>query len=199
MKGVTISGTQNGNGTGVVINGGSAWVEACQIVNNVGGGIFLDNGGGLSVTNSTVGGDLNSIDAIEVADGSATILYSTLFGGGDFGGGATALRCMDGTDVTVRNSLLVATAAGDEIICEGAQIEDNALEMSIPNNVQIGPIEDYSWFIDAPNGDFHLSGTHPDAINTAATWQPGDPSTDIDGDPRPSEAGAADVAGADIP
>jgi hypothetical protein len=36
-------------------------------------------------------------------------------------------------------------------------------------------------------------------IDTAAIWQTGDPTTDIDGDPRPSTDGSPDIAGADIP
>ena len=56
-----------------------------------------------------------------------------------------------------------------------------------------------TWFADYNAGDFHLSGTHPAPIDTAATWQAGDPAADIDGDPRPMTDGAMDHAGADVP
>jgi hypothetical protein len=47
--------------------------------------------------------------------------------------------------------------------------------------------------------DFLLATQHAAAINTGATWMTGDPTADIDGDPRPSTDGSPDVAGADIP
>jgi hypothetical protein len=56
-----------------------------------------------------------------------------------------------------------------------------------------------SWFTGFAGGDFHLSGTHPAALELAATWMTGDPTTDIDGDARPTMDGATDVAGADVP
>jgi hypothetical protein len=56
-----------------------------------------------------------------------------------------------------------------------------------------------AWFVSYAAGDFHLSGTHPAVINTAAIWITGDPPTDIDGDPRPTTDGTPDVAGADVP
>ena len=54
------------------------------------------------------------------------------------------------------------------------------------------------WFFDFEGGDFHLSGTHPAAIETAAIWQLGDPTTDIDGEPRPVTDQGPDFAGADL-
>lgn len=44
-----------------------------------------------------------------------------------------------------------------------------------------------------------LVGVSSDMIDTAATWITNDPTTDIDGDPRPMTDGSPDVAGADVP
>jgi len=51
--------------------------------------------------------------------------------------------------------------------------------------------------VDAPAGDFHLV---PDTLfETLGIREMGDPIVDLDGDPRPTEDGAVDVAGADVP
>jgi hypothetical protein len=71
--------------------------------------------------------------------------------------------------------------------------------MSIPNNTSLGPMPDTSWFISYPQADFHLNpGMYPVAIETAAAWATGDPSTDIDGHARPDVDATADFAGADL-
>jgi len=60
-----------------------------------------------------------------------------------------------------------------------------------------------NWFVSYVSGDFSLTtmGAAPgDAIfESVAQWQSGDPSTDIDGDPRPTVDATPDYAGADIP
>ena len=195
MRGVTIAGTQNG-GEGMVVLGG-AWVERSKIVNNAGGGIVVDGGGTLVLENSFVGGNIDDVHAVLVTDGTADIVYSTLAGGDDFGDVASALTCASGEGTNVRNSLLVAASSSAEVVCAGADINGNALESSVPGNVALGDVSP-AWLASYALGDFHLSGTHPPAIETAAIWQSGDPTTDIDGDARPSTEGSPDFAGADV-
>jgi hypothetical protein len=84
-------------------------------------------------------------------------------------------------------------------MCTGATITNSALEMDVAGNISLGEMANTSWFVNYAQGDFHLSGTHPAAVNTAASWQNSDPTIDIDGDARPSTNGAPDVAGADVP
>jgi len=55
------------------------------------------------------------------------------------------------------------------------------------------------WFVGYGAGNFHLQNDGLSLFADIAQWQPGDPLTDIDGDPRPTTAGAADYAGADVP
>jgi hypothetical protein len=186
---------QSGQSTGITIEGGSAWIESSRIVNNTGGGIVVNGGGTLVLTNSFVGGSADS-PALSVSDGTFELRYATLGLPAVLGG--AALDCADGSLSSVRNSLITSTHADPEVDCPNLTITGSALEMSQGDNVALGNLV-VGWFDGYLAGDFHLSGTHPAAINTAATWQTGDPTIDIDGDARPDSNGAADVAGADVP
>src|SRR5690606_38174566 len=134
---------------GLALNGGAAQVRASRIVNNAGGGIVVDGGGTLVLENSFVGGDQNDQRAIDVLDGSASVLYSTLAGGF---GTAAALVCADGTNVSVRNSLLVARTADDEVSCADATVTDNALEMDVEGNTSLGEMSGTDWFVNYAGG-----------------------------------------------
>ncbi|KIG14937.1 hypothetical protein DB30_06239 [Enhygromyxa salina] len=193
LRGVAMTGTQNG-GEGLAITGGQAWIEQAKITNNAGGGILVDGGGTLVLENSFVGGDVSNKAAIDIVDGALQMSFTTV--GSGFGTSA-ALRCTDGGATTVRNSLLVSASDADEVQCSGVSVTDSALEMSMGNNVALGALM-ADWFLDFDSGDFHLiPNMYPAAIDTAATWQTGDPPTDIDGDPRPTQDGTPDFAGAD--
>ncbi|WP_106092993.1 right-handed parallel beta-helix repeat-containing protein [Enhygromyxa salina] len=192
MRGVTISGTQNG-GEGIVIAGGGAWIEGSHVVNNSGGGIVVDGGGSLFLENSFVGGSADS-PAVRVPNGTFDLLYVTMGLPAVLGG--PALECSDGTMSTVRNSLITSTHSDPELDCPNVSISASALEALVGDNVALGDVE-VGWFDGYLSGDFHLSGSQPAATDTAAIWQSGDPSTDIDGDPRPTQDGP-DFAGADV-
>lgn len=177
---------------GIAMNGGSAWVERSEIVNNTGGGIVVDGGGMLMLENSFVGGDDTGLVALDVQDGSGTILYSTL--GAGFGASAASLRCVDGSTTTMRNSIAVSYSASPEINCPQLGQSGNFVEADTAMVFD----DQAGWFVDFAAGDFHLNpNMHPVEIETAAIWEAGDPSTDIDGDPRPVTDGTPDFAGAD--
>jgi len=182
---------------GLNIMGGTATVRRSRIVNNSGGGIIVDGGGSLFIQNSFVGGGtLNNLAAIDVIEGSASLLYSSV--GSGFGT-SSALRCEPGQSVTIRNSILVSAAPEDELQCPDATVEHSALEMELPDNISLGDFNTM-WFSDYDAGDFSLvEGMYPLTLDDAAVWQSGDPATDINGDPRPTTDGESDVAGADIP
>jgi hypothetical protein len=180
---------------GLRVSGGQVWADSCRIINNAGGGITVDGGGMLVLENSFVGGSADS-PALSVSDGTFELRYATLGLPAVLGG--AALDCTDGSLSTVRNSLITSTHADPEVDCPNLTITGSALEMSQGDNVALGNLV-VGWFDGYLAGDFHLSGTHPAAINTAATWQTGDPTIDIDGDARPDSDGAADAAGADVP
>src|SRR5690606_22488974 len=96
----------------------------------------------------------------------------------------------DGGQADVRNSILVSFDPGPEVECPGITIADSATE------AELGMLSG-TWFDNYSTGDFHLTMSAPIAAGTAARWQTGDPTTDIDGDPRPTVDGTADFAGAD--
>lgn len=96
---------------------------------------------------------------------------------------------------SVRNSVVVSYSDQPEVDCPNLE--------SINNFTEDGSgmtFDDLSnWFVDFEGGDFHLSGSYPQEIDTPAVWLSGDPAVDIDEDPRPMADGSPDVAGADIP
>jgi hypothetical protein len=58
------------------------------------------------------------------------------------------------------------------------------------------PVYSSTWFVSANNGDLHLSAAGKVAMPTIAVRGSGDPLLDIDGNPRPANAG---YPGADQP
>jgi hypothetical protein len=184
----------NTGDAGMLINGGSAWIERSEIVNNTGGGIVVDGSGMLMLENSFVGGDINDQSAINIVNGAAEIKYVTVAAGF---GAATSITCANGAGVTIRNSLMVARTDLDEVQCPGAEVLNCALEMMLASNTALGAMTT-AWFSGYMSGDFHLNpGVYPTEIETAALWETGDPTTDIDGDSRPVTDGTPDFAGAD--
>lgn len=178
---------------GISMNGGSAWVERSEIVNNTGGGIVVDGGGMLMLENSFVGGSSNN-PAINAMVGTVEVNFSTAALAPAIA--TPSLSCAGGADVVVRNSIITSTNPAAEVACPSAMILGSALEMAMGDNVALGDV-DINWFADYLAGDFHLAGVYPMDISTAATWESGDPSTDIDGDTRPVTDGTPDFAGAD--
>jgi len=184
----------DGDGVGVSVAGGQAWIEKSRIVNNSGGGIVVDGGGSLVLENSFVGGDVNDTRAIDVIDGTVDINYTTVIAGAFT---SVALACVTGEASTVRNSIIISRSDDDELVCPDISITTSALEMPLGGNTELGPM-DITWFsAEFAAGDFSLSGAHPLVIEAAATWLDGDPSTDINGDARPTTDGMSDFAGAD--
>lgn len=174
---------------------GRAWIDRSRIIDNNGGGIISQSGSELMLRSSFVGGDVNDLSALVVNGATASISYSTL--GGGFGA-ATALTCDIAATVTARNSLFVARTDEDEILCDAA-IETSAAELDLGDtNTPLGNMAT-AWFTNYASGDFGLTAMHPPAIDSAALWRTGDPTTDIDGDPRPTTDATPDFAGADVP
>jgi hypothetical protein len=195
LDGLQLSG--NANDVGLVVDGGRAWVDRSRIVDNNGGGIVAENGAELTLRNCFVGGSVNNVPALAINGATAAIVYVT--SGAGFGT-ATALSCDPAATVIARNSLFVAEdAAGEEVQCPNATIVHSAAELDLGGtNTALGPMNT-NWFAGYGTGDFSLSAMHPGGIATAAQWNDGDPTTDIDGDLRPTVDGTADYAGADVP
>jgi hypothetical protein len=153
--------------------------------------------GEVSIVNSMVAGDVNDQVALDILGGNVDVVYTTLLAGF---ANAKALNCAGGgAGVSIRNSLIVARTDNPEIVgCDQAEITNNALEAALAGNTSLGAMN-IAWFPQAAMADFHIGMNVPAPLTTAATWQTGDPATDIDGDARPTVDGSQDYAGADIP
>lgn len=196
LDGLQLSG--NSNAVGAHVSGGQLWLDRSRVVQNTGGGLLADNGAELVVRNCFVGG-ASSVDAAVIDMSTAEFIYTTLVGADGGLGEARALACNSGSAVEVRNSVLASVDDVPEMACASADVSTTASETKTPGdgNATLGGLQ-ADWFVDVNTGDFHLD-TPPAAVSNTATWQAGDPLTDIDGDPRPSTEGAPDYAGADVP
>jgi len=192
MDGVQVSGAGM---QGVVADAAFAWLDRSRIVGNAGGGIVAQNGAELTVRNCFVG-SLGDVVGVEITESSASVLYSTV--SASTFGMTPALSCTSPIAVEVRNSIIVSQGGTppDEVSCPGIGIIRSATEAKV-GSFNIG------WFADYNGDDFTLTtmGMPPgsEVFAGIAQWNEGDPLTDIDGDPRPTTAGAADFAGADVP
>ena len=195
VQGLAFRGNQMA--VGITATASSLYLDRTEVVGNTGGGITLTGGADGHLRNCFVGGTSLDVPALQVTSSSADVLYSTIISAQQFEEVA-ALRCSGAVDVTVRNSILAMVGADPEIACVGADVTDSATESNTPGtgNVMVGNVMP-AWFVSL-NDDFHLT-TPPPGVLTAAQWQQGDPPTDIDGEPRPTEPDSPDVAGADVP
>lgn len=200
MDGIQISGNASSSHPAIHVSAGQAWMDRSQIIGNDGGGLLAEAGAELVLRNCFVGDGTASANALAIDSASADVLYTTLGSGFDNFGDVFPIQCTTPVAVVVRNSVLVSfdNAAG-EISCSMAEVTNTASETLIPGvgNVALGAIE-ADWFADVTVGNFLLDSP-PASIATTATWESGDPPTDIQGDPRPQLDGAPDVAGADVP
>lgn len=205
MDGLQLSGNSSTMVPGMQVTGGRAWVDRSRIVQNSGGGIVAETNAELVLRNCFVGQDANDVNALEVNDATADILYSTL-GSGTVS--ATSLACASPMDVIVRNSIIVsrgnAGTSSFDIMCPEAMVTYTATESLVigMGNEMVGDLPTAmpdQWFVGFGAGDFHLQNQGLTVFADIAQWTVSDPPTDIDGDPRPEVDGTADFAGADVP
>lgn len=203
MDGLILADNPSMNHPAVLVDGGRAWVDDSRIINNADGGILARDGAEVTVRNSFIGSGLNAANSVEVIDGSATILYSTLAAGAI---NATALSCSSPMAVVVRNSILVAWGAGKtafDVACDQADITFTATEANVlgMGNREVGQLSEgdpENWFVNYTAGNFHLQNEGLNVFDGIAQWRTGDPLEDIDGHLRPTD-GALHHAGADVP
>lgn len=203
-----------------IVSSGDVWLEDAMVRNNEIGlsstagrvvlrrSRVLDSGGvGVRLAGGETARFINTIvanngDPFEPASGgivstaSATVdvLYSTIVQNTGASGGA--IDCNLGT-TTVRNSIIASQAMSNAIDCLGANtvtysvVADSEYEGD-PTNVAL--MNYAALNLDA---DYEIAGGS--VANDAAQWELGDPTTDINGAPRPAVPGTADYAGADLP
>ncbi|PCC68871.1 hypothetical protein SAMN02745121_07600 [Nannocystis exedens] len=165
----------------------------------VNAGATSDIGGIVGAENSIFGDTLTGAPLQSLGGGKLRLLYTTVVDKGASGKGV--LNCLDPASVTIRNSILAGV--GGEIQCPDVELTiadtvTTAAGLDGPNITTIGVDSLASIFADYAGGSYHL-GPGAALLDHSAVWQIGDPTVDIDGEPRTAVEGAPDFAGADRP
>ena len=185
------------NGNAVAISAaGRVALDRVEIAQNSGGGIGTSGTSAeLLIRNSIIAGNGNSdVHAISLGQGKLELLFSSV-GGGTISPSA-AISCAGGHDLTVRNSVLFNRHAGGPLeSCGNATISHTAADENLSGTGNTLFTVEASLFANLNNGNLRLTANGLSAFDAVALWQPGDPLTDIDGQPRPTTEGP-DVAGA---
>jgi len=200
LDGLQLSGNASSDVPGVHVNGGLAWLDRSRIVQNTGGGIVAEGGAELVVRNCFVGQALDVV-SVDVVESTATVLYSTV--ATSTFGTTPALQCSSPVGVDIRNSIIVSQGGTppDELSCPSATVTYSATEGAVAGdgNEDVGPFPAMppTWFMNYTAGDYGLQNQGLTVFDGISQWQAGDPTTDIDGDPR--DTVNLDFAGADVP
>lgn len=176
---------------------------------------FLRNHGGLSISastvrleNSIVSGSTTTPALTVVVESKLEVLYSTI--AQQSGVPKSVLSCplenaFPPGSVNIRNSAVLNAAVDLPVDCAASITTANSVVSSPLLNAgppagnkelavdQVSPI-----FVDWIGSDLHVADNVTE-LNDVAVWKTGDPITDLDGEVRPNEDQAADVAGADVP
>lgn len=175
---------------------GRAWVDRAEVV-PAKEGIRVQDGGELTLRNCLIGGaPMGGRGLFVTGTASAEVLYTSVASVNN-----PAVQCGDMAEVTIRNSIIVSTDgdAPGELVCPPAVLMGTATE------AQVGVFAaNAEWFVDFTDPgflgvDLRLSQNGAFVFQDYATWQIGDPPIDIDGQPRPVNAGASDYPGGDVP
>ncbi len=179
------------SGVGIsVASNATLYADSTRVSGNDGGGIELASGTSGFLRNCMVAGDGGDSAAIS-SGGLLDLLFTTL--GRDTNFGDPVLECSGGAATTVRNSLIVnqTNTTGDEIACAGASLENTEVASTQTPADWFGP--------GFSSGNYSLTPAGQAEFANIAIWETGDPPFDFDGDLRPTEDGAMDYAGADVP
>jgi hypothetical protein len=156
--------TISGNPDGIEIGGGSAEVYNSFVVTN--------------------GSQFSAARGIFASGGTLLISYSTI-ASNDGTDPGSAVSCFGGS-TTIRNSIILAGAGTSTAVnCPGLVLDYSGVDdvsLGVGTNTSVGAFQP-GWFVSAGT-DYHLSATNPFA--DLAQWQAGEPTTDFDGDVRPT-------------
>ncbi|MEM9457496.1 MAG: hypothetical protein AAGF11_25175, partial [Myxococcota bacterium] len=157
---------------------------------NDGGGISVDGlGTHLYAENSVIAGNIGPVAGagIRIIAANAELTYSVVVSNGTFAAPVN-FECLGDVSGEVRNSIISGPNGNSINACDTLTWNTNALDTDNlgATNTNIGPYSN-SWFVDPGIGDYHLDATQLPMFMDIAMWQKGDPITDIDGDPIPTE------------
>ncbi|MCA9648441.1 MAG: hypothetical protein H6712_19695 [Myxococcales bacterium] len=215
VDGLRIVDNNSGSDAGVSVDGARLWVDRSSIVRNDGGALNAVGFANAIVRNSFLGQDFDNVETLVVGRASVSLLYSTVAAGAENDNGPSyGIHCTDAalSNVVLVNSIVFATGyfsdgnvdieCGDFNIDIGYSSIENNNSLAIDETVHVNwssPASAGLWFVSHDSGDYHLAGLGASVFAGIAMWQDGDPSTDIDGEGRPSVGGSSDYAGADRP
>ena len=185
------SSIHDGQGAIVPLQG-TAHIERSLVFNSyTAGGIDLD-GGSLTLVNSAMWSHSYANDGIAARNGGTfDLLYSTVVG---------EVSCVGAGPSTIRNSIVLGHSYEAGQTCTSAAVDNSVVNLGVgqgSGNVFADDTYLASIFVDSGfmTPDYHvLEDSTPAGV---AVWEDGDPTTDVDGDARPSVAGTADYAGFD--
>ncbi len=130
------------------------------------------------------------------AASTATLLNVAMVG---LGTGGFALSCANDAVVEVRNSVVFTSSAIGNLFCDGATVTHTATENDIPGDGNLGGMLTADSFADFDGRDFRITGVAADALSGVGQWLTGDPTDDIDGQPRIGVDGETEPPGVNIP
>jgi hypothetical protein len=96
------------------------------------------------------------------------------------------IRCLGTPTIDVRNSIVVAFGDNSISGCANMGWTNNALDTMSLDSVNSPVSYNAAWF-DPAEGDYHLTTAGATDLADLATWQPGDPLFDFDGEPIPTD------------
>lgn len=209
--------------TGIAIEQSTVYVDRVTITNHQQEGIRIDgdqsslvirssnintngnhelvlNAGSTEITISFIAHTNVSQHSINVgASASLRMNYTSVSAWRGFSAAVNCNGPREDRSITIRNSVVVSHSpvSPDAIVCEDAQVSRSVLTGEFEGAVDSVTVDTGQLtFVD--NNNLHLLYGGED-FRDVARWQPGDPTTDIDGDPRPTTPGSPDYAGADVP
>lgn len=185
------SSVRNNSQVGMDVSGGcAAHLRRSVVASNQGGGIDIA-GGSLHLRAVAIGrnGDAlsSTLGGIGFNGTAIDITYSTIVGNQAMTAARGSLFCAGGESGEIRNSIIVGT--GDSIDgCAALAFNNNAVDDAGIGgaNDNVGPTM-AGWFVNLGMNDYHLTTAGETTFMDIATWQPGDPLTDVDGDPIPTD------------
>lgn len=203
----------NGTGPGINCSGASVWLDDARVSGNAqlgldvsggcathlrrtlvransAGGITVDGAtSSLDVENSVIGDNVGPAagPGIRITGSSIDLTYSTVVSNGTFAAPIN-VECLSGASGSITNSIITGPNGDSVDTCDALTWETNALDLGTlgASNQDVGPY-DSAWFVEPGTGDYHLTTTGENALMDIAMWQDGDPMTDVDGDPIPTD------------
>jgi len=205
--GVSISGNISGNG--IACSGTSVWLDDSEVRNNAQVGLDVSGGcaahlrrsvvrandsGGIVASgspiylvNTAVAENVDTLDVagIRITNGELWASYSTIVANLAVADAIDNIQCFGNPVGEVRNSIVTAIAGSSISGCDMINWNTNALDTDLGGSNQPVGYE-VGWFEPA-EGDYHLTTAGETIFMGIASWQPGDPLTDIDGDAIPTD------------